>query len=242
MFPLRDNIRSYRKPHITRAIVILNALIYIIQFIMPEKINRMIIYNYGFIPLRFARDIMSRQFSAQNFIPLATSAFLHGSWAHLIGNMWTLWIFGDNIEDRLGHFRFAVFYILSGAVAMGFHFLFNAGSSIPAIGASGAIAGVMGAYFVLFPHSRIITLVPIFIIPFFIRVPALIYLAIWFFMQVYSGTINSILGGAGSGVAWWAHIGGFVSGIVLLKLLYPERYRKPVYYDYDYYNDRFRRR
>lgn len=231
MFPIRDNIRSLRKPHVTRIIVVLNVLIYLFQFLMPNAVNRVFIFNYGFIPRRFTSAILSGQFSVNDLYPLATSMFLHGSLMHLVGNMWILWIFGDNVEDRLGHFRFALFYLLSGAAAMGCHFITNPGSPVPAIGASGAIAGVMGAYFVLFPYSRIITFIPIFIIPFFIRVPAVIYLGIWFILQVYSGTLNSLVGVTGGGVAWWAHIGGFLCGILLLKLLYAPRYSRPVYYE-----------
>lgn len=241
MFPIRDNIRSLRKPYVTHTIVIMNAVIYLFQILLPDAANRTLIFNYGFIPKRFTNAVLGGQFSIEDLYPLATSMFLHGSLMHLVGNMWIFWIFGDNVEDRLGHFKFALFYILSGAAAMVCHFLVSPGSPAPAIGASGAIAGVMGAYFVLFPYSRIITFVPIIIIPFFIRVPAVIYLGIWFILQVYSGTLNSLVGGAGEGVAWWAHIGGFICGILLLKLMYTAKCRRPVYYDYDYdYNSRRR--
>jgi membrane associated rhomboid family serine protease len=236
MIPLRDNVPSIRRPYITVTLIVFNVLIYLFQFVVPDEINKMIIYSYGFIPGRFLQAIFSRQVTAVDFYPFITSSFLHGNWVHLVGNMWILWLFGDNVEDRLGHFKFIIFYFLSGCIAMFCHFMFNPGSPVPAIGASGAIAGVMGAYFILFPHSRILTIIPFFIIPLFIRIPAAIYLIIWFLMQIYSGTLNSFLGGMGRGVAWWAHIGGFLSGILLLKLLHGKN-RRPVYY-YNYYKRR----
>lgn len=236
MIPLRDNVPSIRRPYVTVTLIVFNTLIYLFQFVVPDEINKMIIYGYGFIPARFLQTILSRQVAAADLYPFITSSFLHGNWVHLVGNMWILWLFGDNVEDRLGHFKFIIFYFLSGFIAMFCHFMFNTGSPAPAIGASGAIAGVMGAYFILFPYSRILTLVPFFIIPLFIRIPAAIYLIIWFLMQIYSGTLNSFLGGMGRGVAWWAHAGGFLSGILLLKLLY-RRNGRPVYYD-DYYKRR----
>jgi len=199
---------------------------------MPEKLNELFVYVYGFVPAIFSKAVIENTLTGQNFYPFFTSMFLHGNWLHLISNMWTLWLFGDNIEDRLGHFRFIIFYLLCGLSAMVCHFIFYPGSPVPAIGASGAIAGVMGAYFILFPYARIQTLfIPIFIIPVFLRIPAVIYLGIWFLTQLYNGAINSVLGGRGSGVAWWAHIGGFIGGIVLLKLMYKRKYRRPVYYE-----------
>jgi membrane associated rhomboid family serine protease len=238
MFPIRDNIRSLKKPYVTKAIVIIDAIVFLFQLLLPDDASMGLIFKYGFIPKRFTNAIVEGQFSIECLYPFATSMFLHGSLVHLVGNLWILWIFGDNVEDRLGHFKFALFYILSGIAAMLCHYLVGPGSSAPAIGASGAIAGVMGAYFVMFPYSKIITFVPIIFIPLFIRVPAVIYLGIWFILQVYSGSLNSLMGGAGSGVAWWAHIGGFLCGILLLKPMNKSKYRRPVYYDYDYNNRR----
>ncbi len=179
----------------------------------------------------FLSDIAENGFHVSAIYPFFTSMFLHGSWTHLISNMWSLWLFGDNVEDRLGHFRFILFYLLCGFLAMVSHFMFHTSSYIPAIGASGAIAGVMGAYFILFPYSRITTLIPVLFLPMFIKVPALVYLAVWFLLQLYNGAISTFIGVRGSGIAWWAHIGGFLGGILLLKLLYTRRYRRPVYYE-----------
>ncbi len=151
-----------------------------------------------------------------------TSMFLHGGLAHLIGNLWTLWIFGDNVEDRMGRGRFLVFYLLCGLIAGAVHYAFNADSPIPTVGASGAISGVLGAYFLLFPKATLLLLVPIFFYPLFVTVPAVLYLAFWFLAQFLSGT--AALGSGpqmNGGVAWWAHIGGFIAGVFLLRHFMP---------------------
>ena len=143
---------------------------------------------------------------------LVTSMFLHGGWLHVFSNMWTLWIFGDNVEDRLGHGRYLGFYLLSGLAAAAIHTLTNTDSTLPTIGASGAIAGVMGAYFVLFPGARVVTLIPIFFWPLFVELPAILYLGFWFLTQFYSGTLSLAAGRDAGGIAWWAHVGGFLVG------------------------------
>ena len=145
--------------------------------------------------------------------------FLHGGWLHLIGNMWYLWIFGDNIEDRLGHFAYLIFYLLCGLGAGIVHTILNAGTEIPSVGASGAIAGVLGAYVVSYPFARVLTLVPIFVFLQVIEIPALLVLGFWFVMQFLSGTASlAVAGGNAGGVAWWAHVGGFVIGMILVGL------------------------
>ena len=231
MFPLRDNIPSTKKPIVTYIIIALNTIIYIIQFIMPLEAEEAFVFKFGFVPIVFLRAITENNLHIGVFYPLITSMFLHGSWMHLISNMWALWLFGDNVEDRLGHGRFILFYLLSGLISMFAHFIFNVHSFVPAIGASGAIAGVMGAYFILFPYSRIITFVPVLFMPLFWRVPASVYLGIWFLLQLFNGLLSSLIGIRGSGVAWWAHIGGFLGGILLLNLFYKKDYRLPVYYE-----------
>ncbi len=231
MFPLRDNIPSTKKPIVTYIIIALNTIIYIIQFIMPLEAEEAFVFKFGFVPIVFLRAITENNLHIGVFYPLITSMFLHGSWMHLISNMWALWLFGDNVEDRLGHGRFILFYLLSGLISMFAHFIFNVHSFVPAIGASGAIAGVMGAYFILFPYSRIITLIPVLFMPLFWRVPASVYLGIWFLLQLFNGLLSSLIGIRGSGVAWWAHIGGFLGGILLLNLFYKKDYRLPVYYE-----------
>ena len=146
--------------------------------------------------------------------------FLHAGWFHLIGNMWFLWIFGDNVEDRLGHFRFLVFYLICGALASLAHILFNLNSVIPSVGASGAVAGVLGAYLVTYPFARVLTLIPLFFLWPVVELPAILVLGFWFLVQLLNGTAPvAVASETAGGVAWWAHIGGFLAGIVLLLIL-----------------------
>jgi membrane associated rhomboid family serine protease len=146
--------------------------------------------------------------------------FLHGGWLHVIGNMWMLWIFGDNVEDRMGPLRFIAFYLICGVIAAVVHVATNSGSQFPTVGASGALAGVLGAYFLMFPASRVIVLLPVLFIPLFFELPAVIYLGLWFMIQFLSGTASVAAGSeaAAGGIAWWAHIGGFLAGILLYRL------------------------
>jgi rhomboid family protein len=203
MIPLRDVIPSRTTPYITSTIIILNALAWLFEVSLdPNDLNRFLTI-YGVVPAYFSAPT------------LITSMFLHGSWMHVIGNMWYLWIFGDNVEDRLGHGRFIVFYLLCGiAAALGQVFM-DPTSTLPTIGASGAIAGVMGAYFVLYPHSRVLTLVPWIIIWEVIELPAWVLLGFWFLIQLFSaGTIAVTSSSHGSGgVAFAAHVAGFLVGV-----------------------------
>ncbi|MEY2544213.1 MAG: hypothetical protein QOE81_1674, partial [Verrucomicrobiota bacterium] len=162
-------------------------------------------------------------FPIDNYWPLLTHQFLHGGWFHIIANMWTLWIFGDNVEDRMGPGRFAIFYLLCGTIAGTTHLLTNPDSTVPSVGASGAIAGVLGAYLLFFPTARLIVLFPIFFFPLFFEVPAVFYLAIWFFGQLFSGTAALAGPQQVGGIAWWAHIGGFIGGMLLCGLFAQRR-------------------
>jgi len=164
--------------------------------------------------------------------------FLHGGWMHFISNMWSLWLFGDNVEDCMGHLRFLIFYLLCGLAAGFIHFMFNPTAQVPTIGASGAIAGVMGAYFVMFPTARVITLVPIFFLPYFIEIPAVFYLGIWFMMQLFSGMFSLVLPTGAGGIAWWAHVGGFLFGILVLPF-FRRRRGRPFYADEFFYRNFF---
>ena len=201
MIPLRDVIPSRTFPFITITIIVLNALAWFVELAQgPRDLNRFL-YVYGLVPGDF------------HAATLVTSMFLHGSWSHIIGNMLYLWIFGDNVEDRCGHVRFVVFYLLCGFAAGAGQILMNPQSMIPTIGASGAIAGVMGAYFVLYPHSRVLTFVPF---PLFdvIEVPAIFLLGFWFLMQLFNaGAVAAAAGTGGGGVAFAAHVVGFVAGV-----------------------------
>ncbi|MFH1768420.1 MAG: rhomboid family intramembrane serine protease [Candidatus Omnitrophota bacterium] len=218
MIPLRDNIPHRRMPVFTVLLLIINILVFLYEQSLGSKLERFI-YLYGFIP----RNVSMPLGIFFNIKPLFTSMFLHASWLHLVGNMLFLWIFADNVEDRLGHFNFLVFYISCGVVASLVHLLMNVNSNIPSVGASGAIAGVLGAYMVMFPKARVLTLIPIFIFIQIVEIPAVIFLGLWFIYQLFLG-INSI-GIAGAGIAFWAHIGGFAAGIVLLRIFLKKRYR-----------------
>ena len=217
MIPLRDVIPSRTTPVVTISILAVNILAFLYEASLGPAARDAFLAAHGMIPAAFAWD------------DVATSMFLHGGWLHLIGNMLSLWIFGDNVEDRLGHGRFILFYLLCGTLAALAHVWADPLSPLPTIGASGAIAGVMGAYFVLYPHSRVITLLPIFIFIQIVEVPAVIFLGLWFLLQLVSGVGNQLAATPGEmagGVAFWAHIGGFAIGALMVKLVArPERAR-----------------
>jgi membrane associated rhomboid family serine protease len=203
MIPLRDVIPSRTTPYITVTIIVLNAIAWFFELSMGERQLTEFLFVYGVVPAAFS------------WPTLITSMFLHGSWSHVIGNMWYLWIFGDNVEDRLGHGRFIVFYLLCGiAAAMG-QIAMDPSSELPTIGASGAIAGVMGAYFVLYPHSRVLTLIPWIFIQ-IVEVPAIVLLGFWFLMQFLSAGAIAVTSNThgGGGVAFAAHVAGFVVGML----------------------------
>ena len=202
MIPLRDVIPSRTTPYITVAIIVLNTLAWFLELSLPGDVLPIFLQVYGVVPVQFHAST------------LLTSMFLHGSWIHVVGNMWYLWIFGDNVEDRVGHGRFIVFYLLCGIAAALGQILIDPESTLPTIGASGAIAGVMGGYFVLYPHSRVLTLIPLVIFWEGIELPAIILLGFWFLMQLFSaGTIAVTASTGGGGVAFMAHVAGFLCGV-----------------------------
>ena len=213
MIPLRDVIPSRSTPYITITIIALNALAWLFELSLPHPVLNEFITLYGVVPAAFAPAT------------LVTSMFLHGSWSHVLGNMWYLWIFGDNVEDRVGHGRFILFYLLCGIVAALGQVAVAPHSTLPTIGASGAIAGVMGAYFVLYPRSRVLTLIPWIFLQ-IVELPAIVLLGFWFVMQLFSaGTIAMTTSSNGGGVAFAAHVVGFITGIVGVFVL---RRRQPV--------------
>ncbi|MDD5204428.1 MAG: rhomboid family intramembrane serine protease [Desulfobacterales bacterium] len=215
MIPIRDTYRSRNYPIVNMLIIAANVFLFVVETAQGEMLERFI-FTFGLVPARYTVPEISAYFTpAQQFIALFSFMFLHGGFLHLAGNMWSLYIFGDNVEDRLGPIRYLLFYLCCGWVSGLAHLFINAQSQVPTIGASGAIAGVMGAYLVLYPRSKILTLIPIFIIPYFIEIPAFFFLGIWFFLQFLSAMGTS---GDAAGIAWWAHIGGFVFGIVLLHV------------------------
>ena len=215
MIPLRDIIPSRTTPVVTIALIVANALVFFYQLALGPDVQEFV-NEYGLIPAAFS------------FVTVITSMFLHGGFLHFGGNMLYLWIFGDNVEDRMGHGRFLVFYLLCGAAAALTQTVADPSSIVPMVGASGAIAGVMGAYFVLYPRSRILTLVPIFFFIQLIEVPAIFFLGLWFLMQFISGvgSIATASGEPAGGIAFWAHVAGFVAGLGGVALFRrPERQR-----------------
>jgi len=227
MIPLKDTIPSEKYPIVTLLLIMANISVFFYEISLGRYLPEFVKFA-GVVPARFfAPRLTVRQAPLGRYFPIFTSLFLHGGWVHLLGNMLYLWIFADNVEDRLGHFRFPLFYLLCGFGASLAHIFANPTSSEPSIGASGAIAGVLGAYFVLYPNSRVITLVPVFFFLQIIELPAFIFLGVWFLMQFFNGVLTLGLPTAqAGGIAWWAHIGGFASGIFLILLLKGKKRRK----------------
>jgi membrane associated rhomboid family serine protease len=217
MFPIRDTIRSRTFPITNWALIAINTVVFLYEISLGSLRLDRFISIFGLVPARLDLAQPAALFNhPAALVTLVTSMFLHGGWLHLISNMWTLVIFGDNVEDRMGHVRYLVFYMLGGIIANLMQAYVYPTSTIPSIGASGAIAGVLGAYFLLFPGARVVTLILIFIFPWFIEIPAFFFLGFWFVLQIFSGLFSS--GGASmGGIAWWAHIGGFTFGLLLVK-------------------------
>ncbi|MDY7039478.1 MAG: rhomboid family intramembrane serine protease [Chloroflexota bacterium] len=225
MFPLRDTIRSRDLPIVNLLIIGINVMVFLFEASLEPQQLEAFIELCGAVPQRFLA-----YFGLGQIATLFTSMFLHGGWAHLISNVWALYVFGDNVEDRMGHLRYLVFYLLSGVIAALTHIFVTPTGIVPTVGASGAISAVLGAYLVLFPTSRVITLVPIFFVPWFVEIPALFYLGFWFVSQLFNGlfalTVSGSVGTYG-GVAWWAHVGGFAAGLILVGIFARRRVRRP---------------
>jgi membrane associated rhomboid family serine protease len=230
MIPLRDDAPRFTRPYVTYFFIALNLVIFLFQDTLAPRAHLIFDRQFGFVPARVGAWLEGSIPIEAALIPALTSMFLHASWLHVIFNMWFLYIFGDNVEDRLGHFRFLLFYVASGMGGVLLHLVFNAGSTIPTVGASGAIAGVMGAYFLLFPSARVLTLIPLFLIFPILWLPAWAYLAYWFVGQFLTGAASAMTSTQQTtgGIAVWAHVGGFITGIGLIKLL-PARSRYGMY-------------
>ena len=218
MIPLKNLSRRLTFPAMTLLLIIANVLVFVYQVSLPDRAAEAFINLYGMVPARVLLAFAGQHHVSfeQALLPLCTSMFLHGGWLHILGNMWFLWIFGGQVEDRLGHFTYLVFYLICGLGSGLAQLAFSWGSKIPAIGASGAIAGVLGAYIVFFPSSRILTLVPLFIIWFTVQIPALVFIGLWFLIQFLSG-VSSVGAASMGGVAWWAHVGGFLLGVLIAQ-------------------------
>lgn len=225
MIPLRDTVRAYRFPAVNWLIISLNVLVFSYEFIMRPGALARFVAAWGMVPANL------ELLQPLTWIPLLTSIFLHSGWFHLLSNMWTLFIFGDNIEDRMGPARYLAFYLLGGITAGLLQAALMPGSTIPTIGASGAIAAVLGAYFFLYPTARVVTFIPLFFLPWLVEIPALVYLGFWFISQLFSGLASLAATSAANmgGIAWWAHIGGFIFGLLLVGPFAPRRRRPEIY-------------
>jgi membrane associated rhomboid family serine protease len=216
MIPLRDDNPAHITPIMTVTFIVLCALVYLYQASMPPQPGELFVYRFGAIPATvFGNAALPPEIhGAAPFVGLITCMFLHGSWMHLIGNMLYLWIFGDNIEGVMGHVRFILFYAICGVIAVFSHAITDPSSTVPMVGASGAISGILGAYLLLFPRAQVLVLIPLGLYTRMMYVPAALVLGLWFVMQVFSGGMS--LGRTGGGVAFFAHVGGFLAGMLLI--------------------------
>jgi membrane associated rhomboid family serine protease len=230
MIPIRDNIPSKSFPVVNWILILANLFVFLLESSLNPEASDFLVYEFGLVPARFSHPEWAdlNGFSTNSYWPFLTNMFLHGGWAHFLGNMWTLYIFGDNVEDRMGRFNYLFFYLLCGVAASLTHYFMNMDSVVPAIGASGAISGVMGAYMFLFPRGKIVFFLPLFFLPYFIELSAFVYLAFWFLTQLFSGTWNSSFPAQSGGIAFWAHIGGFAAGALLYSVFIK---KKKKYYD-----------
>ncbi len=231
MFPIKDDQPRYSTPYVNTFLIVLNILIFFYQWTLGPRVGEAFARIYGEVPAHLAAFLSgSSQYTLPDVVvPFFTSMFLHGSWMHVLGNMWFLYIFGDNIEDYLGHFKYLLFYLLCGLLAMSTQVAMYPHSNVPTVGASGAIAGVLGAYFLLYPRARVLTWFFVFVL----YLPAWIVLGEWFVLQFAAGTASLSSAQPGrdlGGVAVWAHIGGFIAGMALVKLFGERADRHPYAY------------
>jgi membrane associated rhomboid family serine protease len=229
MFPLQNTTPSRYPPLVTWALIAVNCAVFLIEISLPPTEADLFISRFALIPARYC---CGNPVGPADFLPFFTMMFLHGGWLHLILNMWALWVFGGPVEDRLGPARYLFLYFACGVIAALTHYAFNPTSTAPAVGASGAIAGVIGCYVRLLPFSRLIVVVPILFFPLFFDVPAIVFAGIWFLLQLIQGAGELPAPSTGAGIAWWAHVGGFLAGLALGSLLVlPKREYRPYYAD-----------
>lgn len=230
MIPLRDDVKSRSFPIVNTILIIANVIVFLYEVSLGSDL-RWFIYENGVIPA------VVTSFEpipiTERFVPFLTSMFLHGDWFHIIGNMLFLYIFGDNVEDRMGHFKYLLFYVLTAFGAAILQIGMNMNSQVPMIGASGAISGVLGAYLLYFPHARVLTLIPIFIFVQLIYIPSTIFIGLWFVMQFMSGVMTIDAGQNAGGIAFWAHVGGFIAGLLIARYFVSKKYRKNLFNGYN---------
>lgn len=211
MIPIKDILPSRTTPFVIFFLIAMNSAVWVVELLQGTNLNEFVV-TWGFIPLRMLLDD-----DPQKWVTPFSSMFMHGGWMHIVGNMWFLWIFGDNVEDAFGHGSFIVFFLVCGLGASLLQFLFSINSQVPMIGASGAISGVLGAYACFYPRARVVTLIPIFFFIHFAEIPAILFIGLWFVFQLMGGC-GAVASGVGSGVAFWAHVGGFFVGYLIARL------------------------
>lgn len=228
MIPLQDILPRKNPPIMTWTLILINILVFFYELSLSPMEREIFFRHWGFVPAKFFDNyfaVLLGESVYHKYLTLVTHLFIHGGWLHILGNMWTLWIFGDNVEDRLGPFRFLFFYLLCGILATLTHAIIYKNSVIPVVGASGAISGVMGSYFIMYPLARILVVFPIFFFPIFFEIPAFLYLGYWFLIQFYSGLFSLALPTSFGGVAWFAHLGGFLVGALTCKFFIKKKRR-----------------
>lgn len=231
MIPIRDSIPCNTTPYVTWVIMAICIGVYLLMLLMPDPMVQHFLYEYGMVPIRYTNPTWAQHFGLppDYYFSFLSSLFLHGGWVHLLVNMLFMWIFADNIEDLMGHKRFVAFYLLCGLLATYAQWYFSQNLVVPVVGASGAIAGVLGAYFFRFPYARVVIMVPILFFPLFFEIPAIAFLGVWVILQLQELSTAAMFPGMGGSSAWWAHLGGFVVG----ALIHPLFIDKPTVYRVD---------
>ncbi|TVR97324.1 MAG: rhomboid family intramembrane serine protease [Rhodospirillales bacterium] len=229
MIPFRTSVDAHRSPVMTMTLIVINVSVFFIQLGMTPEQHLRFLYQYALVPAVYGAPEAARAagLDPHNYLPLITNTFLHGGFLHIIFNMWMLWLFGVPLEDRLGPWRFLLFYLAAGTAGSLTHLGFNLYSTVPALGASGAIAGVLGGFTWLFPRAKVSVVIPIIIVPLILQWPALVFTALWLTLQVIQGTAALGADPATGGIAWWAHIGGFAAGLAIAVWLRAGRRRGP---------------
>ncbi|MCK4842549.1 MAG: rhomboid family intramembrane serine protease [Methylococcales bacterium] len=220
MIPIRDNIHCNTVPYVSWGIMVICIIVFFILQMMPDEMQRQLVYLYGMVPIRYSNPEWANAFGLppDRYLSFLTNLFLHVDWLHIIINMWFIWIFAKSIEDRMGHVRFLIFYLLCGLLATYVQWYFDPHLAIPVIGASGAIAGVLGAYFFIYPYARVVIWFPLFLLPIFFELPAVAFLGFWVIIQLQKAVTAMMFDNVTADVAWWAHLGGFLAGAFLHPL------------------------
>ncbi len=226
MIPIRDTAPCYSRPYVTWGIMFICTSLFLLLLISPNNLHHYVIYIYGMVPARYTNPewAIAMGYPVDYHFSFISNLFLHGGWWHLIMNMWFLWIFADNIEDRMGHGRFIVFYLLCGFIATAIQRFYTPELVVPVVGASGAIAGVLGAYFFLYPYAKIVLWIPILFLPIFVEVPAIAFIGVWVIFQMAKASTAIMFNQGASDVALWAHLGGFVAGFMLFHFFLRKDY------------------